>query len=177
MPDFSVRESLGATLLAKRDGLVARVPVTSLDGKYVGLYFSAHWCPPCRNFTPILRGMYAQLQEVKKPFEVVFISSDRSQSEFEDYYSHMPWCAVPFDDAATRRALAGQFGISGIPTLIIIGPDGQVLNRNARMAVIQDRSGERFPWEGQEEPRQFGPWMVIMLMLLLWAIYKAFFEK
>merc|ERR1711871_796533 len=30
---------------------------------YVGLYFSAHWCPPCRGFTPELAKRYTKLNE------------------------------------------------------------------------------------------------------------------
>ena len=37
------------------------------------------------------------------------------------------------------------------PTLVILSPDGRVLSRNARGAVL--RNPEGFPWEGDEDPR------------------------
>ena len=39
-----------------------------LSGKTVGIYFSAHWCPPCRTFTPSLVKFR---DKNKKKFEVV----------------------------------------------------------------------------------------------------------
>ena len=44
--------------LVKADG--TKVGATEgLDGKaIVCLYFSAHWCPPCRAFTPVLKDFY-----------------------------------------------------------------------------------------------------------------------
>ena len=28
------------------------------DAQFVCVYFSAHWCPPCRGFTPVLKEVY-----------------------------------------------------------------------------------------------------------------------
>jgi thiol-disulfide isomerase/thioredoxin len=56
----------------------------------VALYFSAHWCPPCREFTPLLRQVYSNLIESGKPFEVVFISADKSEQEFDNYFADFP---------------------------------------------------------------------------------------
>ena len=51
-------DSLSTTNLIKSDG--TSVPATSaLEGKDIVLYyFSAHWCPPCRQFTPMLKDFY-----------------------------------------------------------------------------------------------------------------------
>ncbi|GMJ13203.1 nucleoredoxin 1 [Hibiscus trionum] len=43
-----------------KDG--AKVKVTDLVGKTVFLYFSAHWCPPCRAFTPLLVEVYKKIK-------------------------------------------------------------------------------------------------------------------
>jgi nucleoredoxin len=64
----------------------AQVPVAELVGKTVALYFSAHWCGPCRGFTPELVKVYNELKEGGKAFEIVFISSDQDQETFDGYY-------------------------------------------------------------------------------------------
>lgn len=40
-----------------------------------GVYASAHWCPPCRQFTPMLAQFYTRMKAMGKPFEVVFARS------------------------------------------------------------------------------------------------------
>lgn len=43
-----------------------------LRHKHLLLYFSAQWCPPCREFTPLLCNAYKNLLGVRNDFEVSF---------------------------------------------------------------------------------------------------------
>ncbi|XP_059075688.1 probable nucleoredoxin 1 [Cryptomeria japonica] len=108
-----------------------KVPVSELTGKTVGLYFSAHWCPPCRGFTPKLVQVYNKLKENGEAFEIVFLSSDKDQEAFEEYYASMPWLALPFGDKV-KEDLSRYFSIKGIPSLVVVGPDGKTVRTDAR---------------------------------------------
>ena len=38
----------------------------------IALYFSAHWCPPCKAFTPVLAEFYNQANANGKKIEIIF---------------------------------------------------------------------------------------------------------
>lgn len=40
-------------------------------------------CPPCRAFTPQLANTYSKLKKDGKELEVVFVSMDRNQAQFD----------------------------------------------------------------------------------------------
>jgi thiol-disulfide isomerase/thioredoxin len=103
----------------------------ALAGKTVALYFSAHWCPPCRQFTPKLAELYRQLKaQNNNKFEVIFVSCDHTEDEFLSYFGEMPWYAVPYGDHQ-REAICGQFRVSGIPRLTVLNSSGRIIEENA----------------------------------------------
>ncbi|KAF5945361.1 hypothetical protein HYC85_015589 [Camellia sinensis] len=115
-----------------KDGL--KVPVSNLVGKNILLYFSAHWCFPCRAFLPKLVEAYHQIMAKDDAFEVIFISSDRDQPSFEEFFSKMPWLALPFGDER-QASLARTFRVHGIPMLVALGPTGKTITTEARELV------------------------------------------
>ncbi|KAJ9553530.1 hypothetical protein OSB04_017575 [Centaurea solstitialis] len=103
---------------------------SELVGKTIGLYFGAHWCPPCRDFTVQLVEAYSEIiNDKNQEFEVVFISTDRDHKEFDLSLTKMPWLAVPFDDKS-RHDLCRIFEVKWIPSLILLGPDGRTISTN-----------------------------------------------
>jgi nucleoredoxin len=116
----------------------------ALVGKTIGLYFSAHWCPPCRSFTPTL----VKFRDAnKKEFEVVFVSSDRSPKDQMAYMKEtgMKWYTMPHRSSAAN-ALAKKYGISGIPALVIVSPDGKTITKNGRSDVTNNAKGAIKSW-------------------------------
>ncbi|XP_067165814.1 nucleoredoxin [Apteryx mantelli] len=117
-----------------------------LEGCHVGVYFSAHWCPPCRSLTRVLVESYRKIKEAGQKFEILFVSADRSEDSFKQYFSEMPWLAVPYTDEARRSRLNRLYGIQGIPTLIVLDSKGDVITRQGRVEVLNDVECREFPW-------------------------------
>ncbi|PNX76182.1 putative nucleoredoxin 1-like protein, partial [Trifolium pratense] len=126
----SVLVSGGQDFVIKNGG--EKIPVSELEGKTVLLYFSAHWCPPCRAFLPKLIDAYHKIKaQDKDTLEVVFLSSDRDQDSFDEFFAGMPWLALPFGDSR-KEILSRKFKVSGIPMLVAIGPSGRTVTKEAR---------------------------------------------
>merc|ERR1712039_923079 len=139
------KEALGDKLLSK-DG---EVDVSTISGKTLGLYFSAHWCPPCRGFTPKLAEWYKGIKgELGDRFEIIFCSGDKAEDDMKSYYKEQcdaggDWLCLPYDK---KDDLDPLFEISGIPTFLIVDPNGQVINKNGRGLVSEGAKASTFPW-------------------------------
>jgi len=138
-----LREAIGEEFV---DSMGNTYDKAAVEDKVVGLYFSAHWCPPCQQFTPLLKKTYEDLKAQGKELEIVYVSSDKTEEEFNKYLGAMPWVAVPYDDVKRRTQLQVGLGVNGLPTLILVDKDGSVINRNGRSAVAADPAGADFPW-------------------------------
>ncbi|GFX14188.1 nucleoredoxin-like protein 2 [Trichonephila clavipes] len=106
------------------------------DKSIVAFYFSAHWCPPCRMFTPVLADFYEEVKDKGFPLEIIFVSSDRSEDALFDYMNeaHGDWLAVPFGSPIVEQ-LKKKFNVQGIPMLIVTKSDGTIVSTNGRSDV------------------------------------------
>ena len=131
-----------------RNAKKKKVSVDALSGKTIGIYFSAHWCPPCRAFTPQLVKFHNDMTKKGKPFEIVFVSSDKDQSSMYGYMKEMdmPWLALPYGDDHKQK-LSSKFNVKGIPKLVIIAEDGKLITENGRGDVSSKGAGAFNQWK------------------------------
>jgi len=113
---------LGNKLLTKNAGEVDTSTALT-NTRLVALYFSASWCGPCRGFTPLLVEFYNHLKEEVASthgLEIIFVSSDRDEASFQQYYSKMPFLAMPFSNRALAQHAKQMFGVRGIPSFVVL---------------------------------------------------------
>lgn len=110
-------------------------------------YFSAHWCPPCRGFTPKLAELYKSYKEKGLKLEIVFVSSDRDEAAFDEYFAEMPWLALPYSARDVKAKLSKKFKVNGIPSLVVLDAKGELITTDGRSAVMEDPEGANFPWK------------------------------
>jgi len=118
------------TLLRNGPSQQITVPLADAIGskEFVLLYVSAHWCPPCRKYTPLLANWY---NTVKDYVEIIFVSADHDENGFKNYFATQPWLAIDYDDDA-RENLMATIKVSGIPRLVVINAlTGNIVEDNA----------------------------------------------
>ena len=114
------------------------------EAEVVGIYFTASWCGPCRQATPVLAETYKQLRKKHgKAFEIVCVSHDQSEAAFQRYFQKMPWLALPFH-TMQKTVLGDLFQVEGIPTLILLNSNGKVISRDGLRLL--SRHPKAFPW-------------------------------
>eukprot|EP00796_Vickermania_ingenoplastis_P000804 gene804-445_t len=144
-----IRHSSMLLSQASRSTPVVGLESIAKDNKYVFFYFSASWCPPCRQFTPQLAEFYAK-HKTAKQFEVVLVPWDEEKPAFDEYYAKMPWLSLPFEDREGMQFLTKGFQVESIPTMIgVEAESGNVITTNARTMVVRDPEAKEFPWEQQ----------------------------
>ena len=111
-------------------------PEAPYRGKVVLLDFWASWCGPCRSALPNLK----RLQSVYggDDFVVVSISEDDDESDWRAFVSshQMTWPQRLDSDGAFQK----QFGVNALPTYVLIGRDGAVLQK-----IVGEQIAESLP--------------------------------
>ena len=96
-PRGSIENVIGKTFLRKKAFLkdkdketmyaVQECNLEELHGtKFLLLFFSAGWCPPCMQFQQLLKDFYYEVNFESKLVEVIYVSSDKSEAEFKESY-------------------------------------------------------------------------------------------
>jgi nucleoredoxin len=126
----SIASLVKAELVTSRNGVLRPYGDAEFEKKKViGLYLSAQWCGPCREFTPKLVAYYNKVVATHPEFEIVFVSNDKTAPQMERYMrdDQMPWPALNFDKVAGNNGLKKYFGDS-IPCLVIVDENGKVIS-------------------------------------------------
>lgn len=152
LPDFDDNSGVVRQILegksARLAAVVSHYVRPTSTGAREGHFFLRHTpchIGPCRAFTPLLAAFYEESKAHE--VEVVFVSADHDDADFFEYFSGMPWHAIPFEDDSTRDGLNVAHGVAGIPTLIVIdNATGTVLTKDGRAKATAAKKLDGVAW-------------------------------
>lgn len=118
---------------------VAGEPLKLSDyrGQYVLVDFWAVWCGPCRGETPNLKATYDAFG-ARDDFEIIGLSLDPKTEEPINYAKEhdLQWVQGYLGDWGQDK-VTGLYGVRGIPSIWLIGPDGKILAKDLRQQTIK----------------------------------------
>ncbi|KAL4488838.1 hypothetical protein ABPG72_016491 [Tetrahymena utriculariae] len=127
----------------------------------VCLYFAASHCYPSKAFTPKLIEFYNEvniedinIENNKRPLEIILVPFDKSDDEFKKYFRQMPWISLPYD-LERIESYRNHFNVKGIPQLVVLDGEGNILVQNACQDVLKNGEDAYQDWIKAKIERQF----------------------
>ena len=135
MVDVKISEPAPAFRIDTVDGKT--ISLADHRGKYVLLDFWATWCGPCLIETPHLKAVFEAFGKDGR-LVMVGLSLDKTQADPRQYAAKhgLGWIQGFLGEWADGK-LPDEYGVRGIPSIWLIGPDGKVIAKDLRGAQIK----------------------------------------
>ena len=123
-PNFDVKTLSGESL-----------KLNDLRGKYVLLDFWATWCGPCMDEVPHLVAAHERFGS-RENFAMVGLSCDTDVAALKNTVADkkMDWTQAV---VGRESPVSKDYGVRGIPSIFLIGPDGKIVAKDLRGDAIQ----------------------------------------
>lgn len=121
-PGLKVKVGDAAPEFALKDLAGSEFSLASLKGKVVLLDFWATWCGPCKAAMPTIQKLHDEY--ASKGVAILGVNTWEKKADAAKSYMESKKFTYPC--LLDGDKLAEAYGVSGIPTLIVIGKDGKV---------------------------------------------------
>ena len=115
-------------------------------GQYVLIDFWASWCGPCIASFPLMEQMHEVFGE--RGLRIIGVSIDQDKDSWlnaVDKYQ-LPWLQLreTIASQSNRTSASEKYGITGVPTLVLIAPDGTVISTDLDRKELKTKLEEIF---------------------------------